>query len=141
MEINPRKLEMVTRVVTDIIVASEQDAMVPGEPPKFADGGDGISRLSTTSYAKESMIVCQPNNKMCASYPAGGLDCSGSGVKKFGAVGYKTPLNPAEIIGSSGDVASQMYAITTPGCRVVKPYTYTIQRSSYDDVRNGSQCR
>ena len=134
---------MVTREVTDIIIVSEQDAMVPGEPPKFVDAGDGISRLSSTSYANDSMTVCQPNNKLCASYPANGLDCSGSdsGVKKFGAVGYKTSLNPGQITANSGDVASQMYAITTPGCRVLKPFTYTIQRSSYDDVRIGSQCR
>ena len=129
------------REVTDIIVTSEQEAMVPGEPPKFADGGDGISRLVSTTYANNSITVCQPNNKFCASYPAGGLDCSGSGIANFGAVGYKTSLNPDETTASSGDVASEMYAIRTPDCRVVKPYTYTIQRSSYDDVRNGSQCR
>ena len=142
VEIDPRKLEMVVREVTDIIVASEQEAMVPGEPAKFANGGDGITRLSSTSYVNDSLTVCQPDNKLCASYPAGGLDCSDSGIKKFGAVGYKTSLNPDETSASSaGDVASEMYAITTPGCKVVKPYTYTIQRSSYDDVRNGSQCR
>ena len=141
--IDPRKLELVVREVTNTIVASEQDAMVPGEPHKFADGGDGISRLSSISYVNDSITVCQPNNKLCASYPAGGLDCpdSDSGVKKFGAVGYKTSLNPDETTASSGDVASEMYAITTPGCKVVKPFTYTIQRSSYDDVRIGSQCR
>ena len=132
---------MVVREVTDILVASEQEAMVPGEPPKFADGGDGITRLSSTSYANNSITVCQPNNKLCASYPPGGLDCSDSFVTKFGAVGYKTSLNPDETTASSGDVASEMYAITTPDCRVVKPYTYTIQRSSYNDIRNGSQCR
>ena len=140
VKIDPRKLELVVRAVTDAIVATEQDAMVPGEPPKFADAGDGISRLSITSYANDSMTVCQPNNKLCASYPAGGLDAD-SEVKKFGAVGCKTSLNPNEIPGSSGDTASQMFAITVPGYEVVKPFTYTLQRSSYDDVRIGSQCR
>ena len=141
MEIDSTKLEMILREVTDIIVTSEQEAMVPGEPAKFSDGGDGITRLISTSYVNDSMTVCQPDNKLCASYPAGGLHCPGSGVKKFGAVGYETSLNPDETFVSSGGVASEMYAITTPGCKVVKPYTYTIQRNSYEDVRNGSQCR
>ena len=125
--------------------------MVPGEAPKFVDGGDGITRFSSVSFPDETISVCQPDNKLCALYPAGSIDCSQASDPRvnFGSVGYKTSLNPtpgdATTSAAPATVAlsSEMYAIkiTTPGCTLVKPYSFTVQRNSYRDPRDGAQCR
>ena len=126
---------------------------MPGELPKFVDGGDGITRLSSVSYPGDTISVCQPDKKLCAVYPPGCINCSASGssLVSFGTVGYKTSLNPTsdDVTTTSGassatvDLASEMYAIkiTTPGCEVVKPFSFTVQRSSFRDPRDGAQCR
>ena len=125
--------------------------MVPGEKPKYVDGGDGITRFSSVSFPDETISVCQPDNKLCAVYPAGSINCSGAPDPrvKFGAMGYKTSLNPTPEDTSTGTdpadvtLGSEMYAIkvTTPGCKLVKPYSFTVQRSSFRDPRDGAQCK
>ena len=120
--------------------------MVPDEPPSFVDGGEGITRLAVVSSPDYTIHVCQPGNKLCATYPAGSIHCTGDSRINFGVVGYKTALNPPPPTppGHTGpNLASEMYAIeiTTPGCTVVKPYSFTVQRNSYVDPRNGAQCR
>ena len=149
-DISTSKLEGVVRRVTDILVAVEQDTMVAGEAPKYVDGGNGITRFSSVSYPDDTINVCQPDQKLCALYPAGSIHCDGGvGTRvNFGAVGYKTSLNPTTVTGGEDEedadaAASEMYAlkITTPGCTLVKPYSFTVQRSSFRDPRDGAQCR
>ena len=152
-DISTSKLEGVVRRVTDILVAVEQDTMVAGEPPKYVDGGNGITRFSSVSYPDDTINVCQPDQKLCALYPTGSIHCDGGlGTRvNFGAVGYKTSLNPTDAVASASsnpghanaDLASEMYAlkITTPGCTLAKPYSFTVQRSSFRDPRDGAQCR
>ena len=141
-------LERVTRVVTNTLVSTDQGRMVPGEPAKYVDGGNGITRLSTVSSPDETIHVCQPDKKLCALYPAGSINCSAGADSRvnFGVVGYKTALNPPpdDLTASTGSsLASPMYAIeiTTPGCKLVRPYSFTVQRNSYVDPRQGAQCR
>ena len=132
-------LTRATRDVINVLVAEDQSDMVLGEAPSFVDGGEGITRLAVVSSPDYTIHVCQPGNKLCALYPAGSINCTGDSRINFGVVGYKTALNPPP----ADSLASEMYAIkiTTPGCTVVKPYSFTVQRNSYVDPRNGAQCR
>lgn len=151
--IETAKLEGVVRKVTNVLVFTDQKTMVPGQPPSYVNGGDGITLLSSVSYPDDTISVCQPDKKLCALYPAGSIRCDGGpGTRvNFGVVGYKTSLNPTDkrVTASSNpgqanaDLASEMYAlkITTPGCKLVKPYSFTVQRSSFRDPREGAQCR
>ena len=151
--IDTAKLEGVVRKVTNVLVFADQQTQVPGEPPSYVNGGDGITLLSSVSYPDDTISVCQPDKKLCALYPAGSIRCDGGpGTRvNFGAVGYKTSLNPtdARVTASSNpgeanaDLAPEMYAlkITTPGCKLVNPYSFTVQRSSFRDRRDGTQCR
>ena len=141
-------LELITRFVTNTLVTTKQDLMVSGEPLKYSDGGGGITRLATVSYPSDTIYVCQPDNKLCALYPAGSINCTGGADTRvyFGVVGYKTALNPPPpdiTVDANSDVASETYAlkITTPGCELVQPYSFTAHRNSYFDPRRGAQCR
>ena len=141
------------RKVTNVLVFAEQKVMVPGDQPNYVDGGDGITRFGSVSYPDDTINVCQPDKKLCSLYPAGSIHCDGGvGTRvNFGAVGYKTSLNPtdAAVTASSNpghanaDLVSEMYAIkvTTPGCKLVNPYSFTVQRNSFRDPRDGAQCR
>ena len=145
--IDTAALENITRFVMDTLVATDQDRMVSGEPVKYADGADGITRLATVSFPYDTIYVCQPGNKLCVLYPAGSINCTDGDTRlNFGVVGYKTALNPppSEItMDSKSGVASETYAlkVTTPGCELVQPYSFTVQRNSYVDPRQGAQCR